>query len=245
MVQIEVSCNTVNDCITAKKCGADRIQLSSGAMFGGLSPTLGTLISVKDKMDIPVMTVVRARFGGFNYTEEEFLSCCIDARMFCDYGADGIIFGFLTEEGDLDYEKCAKFLNYVKTDDIIFNRAIDIVNNPLETIEKLISLGVKRIMTSGARSNVLDGLETIKLMQSKFGNKIEFLPSGDFNSENINKFIEEAGVSQVHINQLSMYTANISGSDMNFGINQVIDFGSFNALDGVRLKKIISRVRNG
>lgn len=245
-VLIEVSCNTINDCITAQKCGADRIELVSAGILGGLTPSVGTLISVKDRIKIPVLTIIRPRSGGFCYTEEEFLVCCMDARLMCEYGSDGIVFGFLTEDGDLDYERCARFLDYVKTDSIVFHRAIDVVKDPFNAIEKLISLGVKRILTSGTRPNVTDGIETIKLMQNKFGNKIEILPGGGVTPENIHQLVSETGVKQVHMSSSNIFTDKSVQNNVhvNFGTPKTLASGDYTAVDGLKLKKAVSILRS-
>lgn len=42
--------------------------------------------------------MVRPRGGGFCYSDEEYDTMLMDAKILLEHGADGIAFGFLTEE---------------------------------------------------------------------------------------------------------------------------------------------------
>lgn len=42
--------------------------------------------------------MVRPRGGGFCYSDEEYDIMLMDAKILLEHGADGIAFGFLTEE---------------------------------------------------------------------------------------------------------------------------------------------------
>ena len=69
----EVCCGSAADAIAAWKGGADRVELNSDLFHGGLTPTLGSLLTVKKHAPgLPVMCMVRPREGGFCYTETEF-----------------------------------------------------------------------------------------------------------------------------------------------------------------------------
>ena len=69
---LEVCCGSVEDVLAAKSGGADRVELNSCLFHGGLTPSIGELITAKKLVDIPVMTMVRPRAGGFLYTDAEF-----------------------------------------------------------------------------------------------------------------------------------------------------------------------------
>ena len=98
-ILLEVCCGSADDVIEAYQAGADRVELNSDLFHGGLTPTVGTLRVVKRETDIPVMTMVRPREGGFCYTEAEYRVCLEDAELLIENGADGLVFGFLTAEG--------------------------------------------------------------------------------------------------------------------------------------------------
>lgn len=194
----EICCGSVNDCITAQKCGGDRIELVCAHFLGGLTPTAGVLHCSKEKVNIPIEVIVRPRMSGFCYTNEEFESMCYDAKDLLKKGADGIVFGFLNKDCSLDYERCARFIDIIGDKDSVFHRAIDIVEDQNNAVEKLISLGCTRILTSGRETSSVDGIDNIKYLQQNYGDKIEIMVGGGVKAQNVKKIISETGVNQVH-----------------------------------------------
>ena len=101
-ILLEVCCGSADDVIEAWKAGADRVELNSSLFHGGLTPTVGSLRVAKRETDIPVMTRVRPREGGFCYTDAEFQVCREDAAVLLENGADGLVFGFLHADGTVE-----------------------------------------------------------------------------------------------------------------------------------------------
>ncbi len=92
------------------KGGADRIELNSALFLGGLTPSIGALEAVKAQVKIPVMCMVRPREGrGFCYTAFDYDTVCRDALALVRAGADGVVFGFLNDDGTVDAARCADF----------------------------------------------------------------------------------------------------------------------------------------
>ena len=52
---LEVCCGSVEDVLQAKRGGADRVELNSCLFHGGLTPSIGELITAKALCDLPVM----------------------------------------------------------------------------------------------------------------------------------------------------------------------------------------------
>ena len=86
----EVCCGSAEDVIEAAKGGAGRVELNSNLFHGGLTPTVGSLITAKRHVDIPIMCMVRPREGGFCYTDVEFEVMLDDAKKMIAAGATRI-----------------------------------------------------------------------------------------------------------------------------------------------------------
>ena len=96
----EICCGSAEDAILAYRAGASRVELNSDLFHGGLTPTLGSLIAVKKAAPaLEIMAMVRPREGGFCYTDTEYAVMKEDARLMLEHGTDGIVFGFLHENG--------------------------------------------------------------------------------------------------------------------------------------------------
>lgn len=81
---------------------------------------------------------------------------------------------------------------------VTFHRAIDECENIFEEIEKLIDLGIDRVLTSGGKKNALDAIEVLGKLNEKFKDKITILPGGGIRSSNISEIIEETSCSEFH-----------------------------------------------
>lgn len=198
-ILIEVCCGSIDDAVQAQKGGADRIELNSCLFHGGLTPSIGTLIETKKYLDIPVMVMVRPRGGGFCYTEHEFEVAMQDAKKALEYGADGIVFGFLHEDGAIDLKRCEEMMKVIGKKDSIFHRAFDVVPNPYDALDQLVELGVTRIMTSGQESTVFEGAQLINQLIKYAKGRIEILPGGGIRIGNVERIIKETNCDQIHI----------------------------------------------
>ena len=103
---IEVCCGSFEDAMMASECGVKRVELNSALSLGGLTPSLGSLIMIKQYSDIEVVSMVRARAGGFNYTNYQYEQMLENLKLLLAYGTDGVSFGFLNEDRTINKNRC-------------------------------------------------------------------------------------------------------------------------------------------
>lgn len=227
-ILFEVCCGCTEDAVMAEMGGADRIELNSALFLGGLTPSIGTVEEVKTRLSIPVMCMVRPREGGFCYTDYDYKTMCRDAVAMIHAGADGIVFGFLHENGTVDKERTADFLQIIRAENpeivTVFHRAIDVVPDIFAALDTLIELHVDRVLTSGQRASAVKGAETIKKMLQHAAGRIDILPGGGINDRNVSEFIKETGVKSVHASARSVR------KDTSVNGNEEIFFGGL--IDG-------------
>lgn len=200
-VLLEVCCGSADDVIQAHRAGADRAELNCDLFHGGLTPTLGSLLVAKRETGMKIMVMVRPREGGFCYTPSEFAAAVEDAKLLLSHGADGLVFGFLHENGALDVERTrilARLCREVGKESV-FHRAIDVVPDWREALDALAELGVTRVLTSGQQASVPLGADTIREMVQYAAGRIEILPGGGVNSRNLDWVLERTGCQQVHM----------------------------------------------
>ena len=217
---IEICCGSAQDAIEAEKGGANRVELNSCLFHGGLTPTLGTLQTVKRHTSIPVMAMARPRQGGFCYTAIEYETLRTDAAQLLENGADGLVFGFLLEDGTLDKARCKEVLTLCDGKPAVFHRAIDVVLDWRRTLGDLIELGFTRVLTSGQAPNVLYGIDTLRAMMDFAGGAIEILPGGGVNQWTIKRLLAETNATQVHFGH------SVNRYDHSTEHNKAIVFGS-------------------
>lgn len=199
MYKVEVCCGSAEDAIQAAKGGADRVELCSNLFQGGLTPTLGNLAVIKQNTSIPVMGMVRPREGGFCYTENEFQVGLHDAKEMVKAGIDGLVCGFLRENGTVDIERTKAIVEIADGRPVTFHRAIDVVPDWKVAIDQLVELGVTRILTSGQQPNVLLAVETIKNMVQYADGRIIIMPGAGITPETADAFAQQTGVEEMHV----------------------------------------------
>ena len=166
---IEVCCGSFEDAMMASECGIKRVELNSALSLGGLTPSLGSLIMIKQYSDIEIVSMVRARAGGFCYTNYQYEQMLENLKLLLAYGTDGVSFGFLNEDRTID-----------------------------KAIETLIDLGFDRLLTSGQEATAEEGIHLLADLQKKYGNQIEIIAGCGVNENNAQKIIDKTGIKQLH-----------------------------------------------
>lgn len=159
---MEVCVDSVESAVNAERGGAGRIELCSGLLEGGTTPSMGLLQIVKQSVQIPVFVMIRPRGGDFLYSDREIEVMKADIQLAKLYGADGLVFGALTEDGQIDKELCMSLIALCRPLPVTFHRAFDMVHDPMAALETLLTLGFERVLTSGCDSSALEGLPLIK-----------------------------------------------------------------------------------
>lgn len=196
---LEICCGSADDVAEAWRGGADRVELNSSLFQGGLTPSLGSLIAAREAVAIPIMAMVRPRAGGFCYTPLEYRTALADAELLLTHGADGLVFGFLHEDGTVDEARTRALVTLAGGKPTVFHRALDVTPDWKKALETLIRLGITRVLTSGQAPSVIYALDTLAEMVRFAGGAIEILPGGGVNLNNADKVVAATGCSQIHL----------------------------------------------
>lgn len=199
-VAVEACCGGLDDAIAAALAGASRIELNSGLALGGLTPSPATLRLVKAKAGPPVVCMVRPRGAGFSYSGTEFAQMKAEAYDLLEAGADGIAFGFLTPDRqvDLDRTRLMAALAHSFGAEAVFHRAFDVAVDPLGTAAALAEAGVDRLLTSGQAATALEGAPLVARLQADLGGRLQILAGGGVRAGSVGELVAATGVRQVH-----------------------------------------------
>lgn len=207
---IEICLEDAQSVASACMAGADRVELCSDLFEGGCTPSLGTFrmarrlafemshrVGRDDTVKINVM--IRPRGGDFCYSNEEFQVMLEDAKVFKEEGADGIVFGILTPEGNVDMERSRHLIEAVRPLPVTFHRAFDMTCDPYRALEDLIDLGVERILTSGQEATVMEGLDLLEDLIAKAGERTIIMPGCGISERNFEKIKGRLNAKEYHV----------------------------------------------
>ncbi len=242
-VTIEVCCGSVDDVVRAAEAGADRVELNSALSVGGLTPSVGAVLESKARVDIPVISMIRPRAGGFCYTDLEFETMLRDTRELAEAGTDGFAVGFLTADGWLDEERCKVWAEAADDRELVFHRAFDIMKNePEEVLPRLAELGFRRILTSGRERSAPAGAEMIRRCLEV--GAIEVLAGGGVRAGNVHELIQRSGCRQVHFTcHMKQSDTSVRGAKLSFGLPNLPEDENFDIIDTERLAGLVSLIR--
>ncbi len=195
---LEVIATSAEDCTTAQASGADRIELCAGLEVGGLTPSAGLLAAARAATHLPLMAMVRPRSGGFRYSAGEYATMRRDAEHALAAGANGLVFGFLCDDGTTDAARTTDFVRLAAGRETVFHRAFDVTPDPLTALQQLIDLGVTRVLTSGQSPSALSGAALIRRLVTQAGDLIQILPGAGVTPANVVELVRQTGATQVH-----------------------------------------------
>lgn len=196
---VEIACFNLESALSAVKAGVPRIELCDNFAEGGTTPSMGTFKILRQQYKGQIAVMIRPRGGDFTYTAYELAAMAEDMRRFREEGADLLVFGALTKDGHIDEDACRGLLPAAENIPCTFHRAFDVCHDPLASLETLVSLGFKRVLTSGQKENALSGAPMLGQLVLCSSGRIGILAGGGIRKENIRQIVELSGVAEVHV----------------------------------------------
>ena len=185
---IEVCAESYEYAVKAEKAGANRIELCKDLQLDGLTPDYETAKRTIDKLNIPVFILIRPRGGDFIYSKEEFELIKSDIVKFKEMGCKGIVSGVLNDDNSINLERTKELVELSRPLEFTFHRAFDLVINPLKEIEKLIELGIDRVLTSGQKKTAIEGLDLLLELKNISKNRLVIMPGSGISPMTLKKF---------------------------------------------------------
>ncbi|WP_413283657.1 copper homeostasis protein CutC [Vibrio sp. MA40-2] len=239
-ISIEVCVDNIESLDNAIKAGADRIELCSALLLGGLTPTYG-LTSIAVNSHTPIYAMIRPRSGDFLYSNREIDMMCDEIQFFKEIGINGIVIGALTSDAQIDTRAVTKFVNTADNMGVTFHRAFDLVQDPFKSLETLIDLGCERVLTSGGADTAVNGIECIKALVQQSAHRITVMPGCGINNDNAMLIINDTDATELHLSGKKSKTSKmVSFSNASMGTNSIND-NFIDVTDFQLIKKIVTQ----
>jgi copper homeostasis protein len=196
---LEVTVLQVRDVAGAQEGGADRLFVLEGGSEDGLSPAPATVSAILREADIPVRVLLRL---SENRTTNggEFTRLVGLAEEYVALGAEGVAFGFLDADLEVDVETCRALADALPGVPWTFTRAIDDTLEPRRSWRRVAALpGVDSVRSAGSPRGLGVGYDDLlalaesdpvvaSLLMADGGLKAEMVP-----------WLMRAGVTRFHL----------------------------------------------
>jgi copper homeostasis protein len=189
-VLIEVCVDSVASAVAAQQGGAQRIELCSDLIEGGITPSAGLIEVVRAHISIGLQVIIRPRGGDFCYTAEEVEIMRRDIAVAKDLGADGVVLGMLDAEGHVDVHGTRELVELARPLNVTFHRAFDMSADLFRAFEDVCATGADRLLTSG---------ETIARLAKAARGRIILMAGGGIGHHDAAAIIKRTGVREIHV----------------------------------------------
>ena len=196
---LEACVNSAISAIEAQEGGADRVELCENMSEGGCTPSSGTIRFARKRLKIPIMVMIRPRGADFLYTDHEFEIMKYDIQSAKDLGADGVVFGILKPDGNIDMKRMEKLIELARPMKVTCHRAFDMTADPHKALDDLIKLGVERVLTSGQADSAIHGAPLIRELIMQANKRIIILPGHGIKEFNIREAVHLTAASEFHV----------------------------------------------
>ena len=199
---LEVCVDSLASARAAVKGGADRLELCSALLAGGLTPYEVLLRQIKAESNVKIRCLMRPRAGDFLYTSEELELLRQQISQLKEAGADGFVIGCLTADGELDKQAMKPLIEACGNRGITLHRAIDVSRDLEKTYLDACDLGIDTVLTSGGAASCKTGRENIEkllALRDRVGGA-EILIGAGVNADVIRRFrAEMSGARAFHM----------------------------------------------
>jgi copper homeostasis protein len=138
------------DVAGAVEGGADRLFMVADVEAGGRSPDPATVSGVCREAEVPVRVLLRLN-DGLSTTGGELSRLVGLGEDYLSVGAEGLVFGFLTADLDVDVEVCGYLADRLPQVPWTFHRAVDSALSTPRAWRQLFGLpGLDAVLSAGS-----------------------------------------------------------------------------------------------
>ncbi len=195
---IEISVETAKAAMAAERGGAHRIELCSNARDGGTTPSDELLRVVRERVRLPILSMVRPRGGNFIYSDGEFETMKLAIEAAKESGMDGVVLGLLNTDGEIEVERTAQLVEQARPLPVTYHRAFDECSDLRKSLEDVITTGATRLLTSGGKRTAPEAFVLLGDLVRIAGKRLIVMPGSGLHAENILDAVKKTRAREYH-----------------------------------------------
>ncbi len=245
---LECCVDSVESALEAQKGGANRVELCSALVIGGLSPSVALFEKVREVLNIKIHVLLRPRFGDFCYTDYEHEIIKDEVKKFRELGADGVVIGALKQDGSLNMEQMKELVEEAGDMSITLHRAFDMCKDPMKTLYDVKELGIHTILTSGQKNSCINGTDLLAELVKEAGKEVDILIGGGVDASVIETLYNETGATSYHMSGKITLDSQMEyrKEDVNMGVASMSEYEIWrtSAERVAAAKEILEKIRD-
>jgi copper homeostasis protein len=198
-IVLEVCVDSIESALAAERGGAHRVELCSNLLDGGLTPSSGLIVTVRERISMALHVMIRPRGGDFCYCDDEFEVMKRDVCAAKQVGANGVALGILDSDGRVDLQRTRQLVELAAPLRVTFHRAFDMSRDLLRSLADLQMTRVHSVLTSGGAQTAAEGAEMLnRLVEASRLTGIGIVAASGIEDHNVTALIERTGVREIH-----------------------------------------------
>ena len=242
-VMVEVCVDSVSSALAAERGGAARVELCSGLIEGGITPSAGLIEMTRAAISGALHVMIRPRGGDFCYDSDEFEIMRRDLALAKRLGANGVVFGILDVEGNVDVARTRQLVDLARPLAVTFHRAFDMTANLFRALDDVCAAGADRLLTSGGEPTSIAGQETIRHLVNQAQSRIIVMPGSGIKPENARSLVDHTGVTEIHVGLRSALPSLMRHRNLRVSMGSVGSTGSVEGREYQRFVVLEEQVR--
>lgn len=195
---LEIASNSVASALAAQQGGADRIELFDNLGEGGTTPSYASIAVARERLRIPLFVLIRARPGDFHYDALETELMLRDIENCRRLGCDGVVIGVLNPAGDIDTVLTRELVAAAGPLGVTFHRAFDAARDLPAALEQVITLGCRRVLSSGGQAGAEAGSAMLGTLVAQAGDRLSVMAGAGIGPGNIASIAATTGCRELH-----------------------------------------------
>jgi copper homeostasis protein len=197
-LSLEISVESVEAAMAAERGGASRIEFCGNLREGGTTPSTELMRAVRERVRVPIFSMVRPRGGNFLYNETELGAMRRDLDTAKELRMDGVVLGLLDADGQVDVTRTKGLVDRARPLPVTFHRAFDECVDLHKALEDVIHAGAVRLLTSGGRPTAPEALGVLGELVRIAGERLIVMLGSGLHAGNIREAVAKTGAREFH-----------------------------------------------